>query len=106
MTSRPSRVTVPGRKLRKREAPGDVLECQGCAGPAIEIYAPVACWALLGGRVLCANCNCGTTLVANWRFIIGPSPHSVIGSAETDARIRCVEHGPLDMSGSKVTLLP
>jgi hypothetical protein len=109
MSPRSSRTTVPGRRpratRRQGEQPVDVLDCQSCDRPAIEIFAPVVCKAMEDAHVLCPRCNEGAALVVRWHFVVPATPHPVLGMAE-NARIRAVRGAYLDMSGSRVTLLP
>lgn len=108
MSPRASRTTVPGRRPRKPggEQPTSVLECQQCTEVAVEVFAPVKAWAEEGAVVLCSECNAGYAVVFLWRFVIPSSPHPMLGSAADGARIRCVGRGELDMSCSRMTLLP
>lgn len=82
------------------------LQCHQCTQAAVEVFAPVKAWAEEGAVVLCSECNDGYALVVRWRFVIPASPHPMLGLPETNARIRCVGEGQIDMSCSRMTLLP
>lgn len=110
MSARTRRATAAGRKQREfkrpRERPADVLDCQKCDRPAVEIYAPVMCRALLRSCVLCGKCNEGLALVFHWHFVVPNNPHPFL-SDDPASRIRCTVHGTgVDLSCSRVTFIP
>ena len=97
---------VRSRQVSPRKSRRSVrtLECQQCGAPAVEVQPSVVCSALEHALVLCHRCNEGRTLVVHWHFIVPWSPHPVFGAHEL-ARVRGLGKA-LDMSGSRITLLP